>query len=468
MTTQDSDNTPQFVGRSEQTMKHLEGRICIITGGAGGIGSNLCRVFGEQGAKVVVADTGFDVEGRFGMDASKVEAIVDEIREAGGEAVPFVGDVADMDTAENMIQTALDTFGGLDVLVCAHGILRERMIFNMTEDEWDGLVRAHLKGCFAPTKFASIYWRANREGQHRRIVYFTSDAGIRGAAGQPNYSAAHAAKLGLMRSNVGALSRYGVTTNCIAPGASTRMTDRGRGIAPGRSGAQRISRRHGPRSEERRPNRRLARLRPERSGQRPNLRRERPPHITVLGARPRALSPFRRAADRCRHPLRSLATDPRCRRLPTQSAPPRVGLGLHAPLSQRPMCNSRCRHTRKGRPSRKTAVPQLCHPHAHNSVTPAPFPSYPRLPRVSRREQHQTPSRTRSPPASLTPSVIPGLTGNPEPPNPQQQHLTPTYPNRPQSSSPLPPLRGGRCRGATEGGPPHLLTVAIRTSVHIR
>ncbi|MXY86957.1 MAG: SDR family oxidoreductase, partial [Chloroflexi bacterium] len=128
------------------------------------------------------------------------------------------------------VQTAIDEFGGLDVLVCAHGILRERMIFNMTEDEWDGLVRAHLKGCFAPTKFASIYWRANREGQSRRIIYFTSDAGIRGSAGQPNYSAAHAAKLGLMRSNVGALGRYGVTTNCIAPGASTRMTDRGLGV----------------------------------------------------------------------------------------------------------------------------------------------------------------------------------------------------------------------------------------------
>ena len=210
--------------------KHLEGRICIITGGAGGIGSNLCRVFGEQGAKIVVADTGFDVEGRFGMDASKVNAVVEEVRAAGGEAVPFVGDVADMDTAEQMIQTALDAFGGLDVLVCAHGILRERMIFNMHEDEWDGLVRAHLKGCFAPTKFASIYWRANRGGEHRRIIYFTSDAGIRGSAGQPNYSAAHAAKLGLMRSNVGALERYGVTTNCIAPGASTRMTDRGRGV----------------------------------------------------------------------------------------------------------------------------------------------------------------------------------------------------------------------------------------------
>ena len=132
--------------------KHLDGRICIITGGAGGIGSNLCRVFGEQGAKIVVADTGFDVEGRFGMDASKVEAVVQEVRDAGGQAVPFVGDVADMDTAERMVQTAIDEFGGLDALVCAHGILRERMIFNMSEDEWDGLVRAHLKGCFAPTQ----------------------------------------------------------------------------------------------------------------------------------------------------------------------------------------------------------------------------------------------------------------------------------------------------------------------------
>ena len=210
--------------------KHLDGRICIITGGAGGIGSNLCKVFAEQGAKVLVADTGFDVEGRAGMDPSKVDAVVAEIRDAGGSAEPFVGDVADMDTAERMIQAALDSFGGLDALVCAHGILRERMIFNMGEDEWDGLVRAHLKGCFAPTKFASIYWRANREGGHRRIIYFTSDAGIRGSAGQPNYSAAHAAKLGLMRSNVGALGRYGATTNCIAPGASTRMTDRGRAV----------------------------------------------------------------------------------------------------------------------------------------------------------------------------------------------------------------------------------------------
>lgn len=215
--------------------KHLDGRIAIVTGGAGGIGSQIARVFGEQGARVVVADTGFDVEGRAGMDPSAVQAVVDEIVAGGGEAVPFVGDVADMDTAERLVQMALDTYGDLDILVCAHGILRERMIFNMGEDEWDELIRIHLKGCFAPSKFASIHWRANREKGDRRIIYFTSDAGLRGAAGQPNYSAAHAAKLGLMRSNVQALERYGATTNCIAPLASTRMTDRGLAAASGQS-----------------------------------------------------------------------------------------------------------------------------------------------------------------------------------------------------------------------------------------
>ncbi|MBI2774333.1 MAG: SDR family oxidoreductase, partial [Chloroflexi bacterium] len=153
--------------------------------------------------------------------------VVSEIKDAGGEATAMIGDVADMDTAEKLVATALEKYDKLDILVCAHGILRERMIFNMTEDEWDGLVRAHLKGCFAPTKFASIYWRQTRAGG--RIIYFTSDAGIHGSAGQPNYSAAHAGKLGLMRANARGLARYGVTCNCIAPLASTRMTDRGLG-----------------------------------------------------------------------------------------------------------------------------------------------------------------------------------------------------------------------------------------------
>ncbi len=209
--------------------KHLDGKIAVVTGGAGGMGSWIAKTFAEQGAKVVVADTGADVEGRMGMDPARVNAVVDEIKSAGGEAVSVIGDIADMDTAENTIRLALDTYGGLDILVCAHGILRERMIFNMTEDEWDGLVRAHLKGCFAPTKFASIYWRSERE-RGGRIIYFTSDAGISGSAGQPNYSAAHAGKLGFMRSNARGLERYGVTCNVIAPLASTRMTDRGRGV----------------------------------------------------------------------------------------------------------------------------------------------------------------------------------------------------------------------------------------------
>ncbi len=146
------------------------------------------------------------------------------------ELARFYDDIADMDTAEATVRLALDTWGQLDILVCAHGILRERMIFNMEEDEWDGVVRTHLKGCFAPTKFASIWWRQQRT-HGGRIIYFTSDAGVSGGAGQPNYSAAHAGKLGLMRSNARALAAYGVTCNVIAPLASTRMTDRGRGVA---------------------------------------------------------------------------------------------------------------------------------------------------------------------------------------------------------------------------------------------
>ena len=209
--------------------KHLEGKVAIVTGGAGGMGSWISKIFAEQGAKVVVADTGADVEGRMGVDPTRVNAVVDEIKAKGGEAVGVIGDVADMDTGESIVRTALDTWGQLDILVCAHGILRERMIFNMTEDEWDGVVRTHLKGCFTVTKFASIWWRQQRT-HGGRIIYFTSDAGVSGGAGQPNYSAAHAGKLGLMRSNARALASYGVTCNVIAPLASTRMTDRGRGV----------------------------------------------------------------------------------------------------------------------------------------------------------------------------------------------------------------------------------------------
>jgi len=205
--------------------KHLDGKAAIVTGGAGGMGRWICKIFAEQGAKVVVADTGADVEGRMGVDSSRVDAVVREIKDAGGEAIASVGDVASVDYAEELVGQTLETFGKLDILVCAHGILRERMIFNMTEDEWDEVIRVHLKGCFTVTKFAAIHWRQTRAGG--RIIYFSSDAGTHGGAGQPNYSAAHGGKLGLMRSNARALGRYGVTCNCIVPVASTRMTDRG-------------------------------------------------------------------------------------------------------------------------------------------------------------------------------------------------------------------------------------------------
>ncbi|MDA0366166.1 MAG: SDR family NAD(P)-dependent oxidoreductase [Chloroflexi bacterium] len=212
-------------------VEHLDGKVAVVTGGAGGMGSWISKIFAEQGAKVVVADTGADVEGRMGVDASRVNAVVDEIKAAGGEAVATIGDIADMGVAENTIRMALDTWGKIDILVCAHGILRERMIFNMTEDEWDGVIHSHLKGCFAPTKFAAIWWRQQRD-HGGRIIYFTSSAGIVGGAGQPNYSAAQQGKTGLMLSNAQALARYGVTANCISPAASTRMTDRGRGVNP--------------------------------------------------------------------------------------------------------------------------------------------------------------------------------------------------------------------------------------------
>ena len=212
--------------------KHLEGKVAIVTGGAGGMGNWISRVFAEQGASVIVADTGADLEGRMGVDSTRVDAVVDGITKAGGVATGMIGDVADMEFAEGLVRTALDTYGKLDILVCAHGILRDRMIFNMAEDDWDASIRTHVKGCFAPTKFAAIYWRQTRAGG--RVIYFTSAAGIRGSAGQPNYSAAQQAKVGLMLSNARALSRYGVTANCISPLASTRMTD----SVPVRDGGQ--------------------------------------------------------------------------------------------------------------------------------------------------------------------------------------------------------------------------------------
>jgi NAD(P)-dependent dehydrogenase (short-subunit alcohol dehydrogenase family) len=212
-------------------MKHLEGKVAIVTGGAGGMGQWISRTFAEQGAKVIVADTGGDVEGRGPMDPGRVNAVVDAIKAAGGMGQAVVGDIAEMDFAESLVKKAVDDYGKLDIVVAAHGILRERMLFNMQEDEWDGVIRVHLKGCFTITRFASLYWRQSMNGG--RLIMFSSSAGVRGVGGQPNYSAAHAGKIGLTLSCANALARYNVTCNAISPGAATRMTDRGRAVAQG-------------------------------------------------------------------------------------------------------------------------------------------------------------------------------------------------------------------------------------------
>jgi NAD(P)-dependent dehydrogenase (short-subunit alcohol dehydrogenase family) len=203
----------------------LEGKTAVVTGAGRGIGRGIALLLAQEGARVVVADFGGSVEG-LGRDKGPADEVVDLIRSRGGEAVPHYGDVSDWNDAEDMVRTAIDRWGKLDCLVNVAGILRERMVFNMTEEEWDAVIRVHLKGSFNTTHFASIHWRQRRQ-PGARLINFTSGAGINGSAGQPNYAAAKAGLIGFTKSCANALGRYGVTANCISPGAATRMTDRG-------------------------------------------------------------------------------------------------------------------------------------------------------------------------------------------------------------------------------------------------
>jgi NAD(P)-dependent dehydrogenase (short-subunit alcohol dehydrogenase family) len=151
---------------------------------------------------------------------------VAEIAEAGGKAVANGADISVFAAAENLVQTAIEEFGRLDILVNVAGILRDRMVFNMTEQEWDDVIRVHLKGTFNTTRFASAHWRSLRdESAQNRIINFTSVSGLHGAPGQPNYAAAKMGIVGLTWSSARALGKYGVTVNAISPGAATRMTD---------------------------------------------------------------------------------------------------------------------------------------------------------------------------------------------------------------------------------------------------
>ncbi len=204
-------------------MGMLDNRVAIVTGAGRGIGAEIAKLFAANGAKVVVNDLGGSVDGA-GAEAGPADEVVASIRDAGGNAVANYASVADYDAAEGIIQQALDEYGRLDVLVNVAGILRDRMVFNMTEAEWDAVVDVHMKGTFNTSKYASIYWRANREG-HYRLINFTSGSGLHGAPGQPNYAAAKLGIVGFTYSCANALGRYGVTSNAIGPGASTRMTD---------------------------------------------------------------------------------------------------------------------------------------------------------------------------------------------------------------------------------------------------
>jgi NAD(P)-dependent dehydrogenase (short-subunit alcohol dehydrogenase family) len=206
-------------------MGRLDGRVAIVTGAGRGIGRSVALLLASEGASVVVNDLGVSLDGS-GGNSGPAQDVVTEIGEAGGKAVVSGADISDFTAAEGLINTAIEEFGRLDVLVNVAGILRDRMVFNMTEQEWDDVIRVHLKGTFNTTRFASAHWRSLRdETAQNRIVNFTSVSGLHGAPGQPNYAAAKMGIVGLTYSAAHSLAKYGVTVNAISPGAATRMTE---------------------------------------------------------------------------------------------------------------------------------------------------------------------------------------------------------------------------------------------------
>jgi NAD(P)-dependent dehydrogenase (short-subunit alcohol dehydrogenase family) len=203
-----------------------EGRVCIVTGAGRGLGREYARLLAAHGAKVVVNDLGGGRDGT-GADAGPAQEVVDEITGAGGEAVANTDDISSWDGAAQLVQQAIDTFGRLDVLVNNAGILRDRMIFSMTEEEWDAVIRVHLKGTFAPSRHAAAYWREQSKAGEKvdgRLINTTSVSGLYANVGQTNYGAAKAGIATFTQIAAQELGRYGVTVNAIAPGALTRLT----------------------------------------------------------------------------------------------------------------------------------------------------------------------------------------------------------------------------------------------------
>ncbi len=208
-------------------MGELDGRVAIITGAGRGIGREHALLFAQEGAKVVINDLGGAADGS-GEDVGPAQQVVNEIEAMGGEAVANTDNVADWEGAQRLINQAVEHFGDLHVLVNNAGILRDRVIVNMTEQEWDSVINVHLKGHFCPTRFAAAYWREQTKAGKEvkaNIVNTSSTSGLLGNAGQANYGAAKAGIASLAIIAGMELERYGVRANAIAPAARTRMTE---------------------------------------------------------------------------------------------------------------------------------------------------------------------------------------------------------------------------------------------------
>ncbi|MGH3556111.1 MAG: SDR family NAD(P)-dependent oxidoreductase [Mycobacterium sp.] len=213
-------------------MGRFDGKVAIVTGGARGVGRSHAILLASEGAKVIVNDYGGGWDG-VGQDPRPATQVAEEIRASGGQAVANHGDVADWQSGQDLIQLAIETYGRLDILVCNAGIIRDRTSFKMSEEEWDAVVRVHLKGHFVPTRFATAYWRerAKSTGQpvNGRIVYTASESGLFGNPGQLNYSAAKAGIIAMAIVVSSEMKKYGVTANTICPRARTRLAEGGLG-----------------------------------------------------------------------------------------------------------------------------------------------------------------------------------------------------------------------------------------------